>query len=130
MTLFASGESQTRARLESVFDNAPSEWIGHTFWEMQHLVNAVLRRVAADLRATGGVSWPDEATRLSVPDWVLQRLVAALGGDRAVGGRGARDRPAEGGGGADGYGQDPAAQHGAAGARVAGSATPATRRRA
>ena len=36
VTLFASGDSQTRARLESVFHTAPSEWIGHTYWEMQH----------------------------------------------------------------------------------------------
>ncbi len=43
VTMFASGDSQTRARLESVFDTAPSEWIGHTFWEMQHLVNAIRR---------------------------------------------------------------------------------------
>jgi glycosyltransferase involved in cell wall biosynthesis len=36
VTLFASGDSRTKARLESVFDEAPSEWIGHTFWELQH----------------------------------------------------------------------------------------------
>jgi hypothetical protein len=30
VTLFASGDSQTRARLDSVFPTAPSEWIGHT----------------------------------------------------------------------------------------------------
>ena len=40
VTLFASGDSQTRARLESVFHTAPSEWIGHTYWEMQHAVHA------------------------------------------------------------------------------------------
>jgi glycosyltransferase involved in cell wall biosynthesis len=40
VTLFASGDSQTRARLESVFATAPSEWIGHTFWEMRHAVHA------------------------------------------------------------------------------------------
>jgi len=43
VTLFASGDSQTRARLESVFDTAPSEWIGHTFWEMRHTVHAIRR---------------------------------------------------------------------------------------
>jgi glycosyltransferase involved in cell wall biosynthesis len=41
VTLFASGDSQTRARLEAVFQTAPSEWIGHTYWEMQHVVNAI-----------------------------------------------------------------------------------------
>ena len=43
VTLFASGDSQTRARLESVFHTAPSEWIGHTYWEMQHAVHAFLK---------------------------------------------------------------------------------------
>jgi len=41
VTLYASGDSQTRARLESVFSTAPSEWIGHTYWEMQHTVHAI-----------------------------------------------------------------------------------------
>ena len=43
VTLFASGDSQTRARLESVFHTAPSEWIGHTYWEMQHALHAFLK---------------------------------------------------------------------------------------
>jgi glycosyltransferase involved in cell wall biosynthesis len=38
VTLFASGDSRTTARLESVYDKAPSEWIGHTFWELRHAV--------------------------------------------------------------------------------------------
>ncbi|HEX6237480.1 MAG TPA: transcription antitermination factor NusB [Acidimicrobiales bacterium] len=78
------------------------------------LVNAVLRRVAADLRATGGVAWPDEATRLSVPDWVLQRLVADLGDDRAVAALEAMNRPAEVVTRPDGYVQDAASQQVAA----------------
>ncbi|MGI8758744.1 MAG: transcription antitermination factor NusB [Acidimicrobiales bacterium] len=44
------------------------------------LVNAVLRRVAA-----GPVTWPDAATRLSYPDWVVDRLVADLGEADAMG---------------------------------------------
>ena len=43
------------------------------------LVNAVLRRVAAT-----PVSWPDEATRLSYPDWIVDRLTADLGLDDAL----------------------------------------------
>jgi glycosyltransferase involved in cell wall biosynthesis len=43
VTLFASGDSKTNARLESFFQSAPSEWIGHTYWEMQHLVHAIRR---------------------------------------------------------------------------------------
>ncbi len=38
------------------------------------LVNAVLRRVSDT-----EVSWPDEATRLSYPDWIVERLTADLG---------------------------------------------------
>lgn len=43
------------------------------------LVNAVLRRVAST-----PVTWPDEATRLSYPDWVVDALVADLGADDAL----------------------------------------------
>ncbi|MGH3133038.1 MAG: glycosyltransferase family 4 protein [Gaiellaceae bacterium] len=49
VTLFASGDSQTRARLESVFQTAPSEWIGHTYWEMQHVVHAIRRGAKFDV---------------------------------------------------------------------------------
>ncbi|HSC92697.1 MAG TPA: glycosyltransferase family 4 protein [Gaiellaceae bacterium] len=40
--LYASGDSHTKAELRYVFDTAPSEWIGHTFWELQHAVAALL----------------------------------------------------------------------------------------
>jgi len=43
------------------------------------LVNAVLRRVAE-----AEVVWPDDATRLSYPDWIVERLVADLGRDDAI----------------------------------------------
>lgn len=43
VTLFASGDSHTRAQLEAVFPVAPSEWIGHTFWELRHTVSCLLR---------------------------------------------------------------------------------------
>ena len=43
VTLFASGDSRTKARLESVYDVAPSEWIGHTFWELRHTVSCLVR---------------------------------------------------------------------------------------
>lgn len=42
------------------------------------LVNAVLRKVA-----TAPVAWPDDATRLSYPDWIVARLTTDLGGDDA-----------------------------------------------
>jgi len=43
------------------------------------VVNAVLRRVAS-----APVSWPDVATELSYPDWIVDRLTADLGRDRAL----------------------------------------------
>jgi glycosyltransferase involved in cell wall biosynthesis len=49
VTLFASGDSQTRARLDAVFHTAPSEWIGHTYWEMQHTVFALRRSEGFDV---------------------------------------------------------------------------------
>jgi glycosyltransferase involved in cell wall biosynthesis len=43
VVLFASGESETDAELEAVFETAPSEWIGHTYWELQHALRALSR---------------------------------------------------------------------------------------
>jgi len=43
------------------------------------LVNAVLRKVAG-----APVAWPDDATRLSYPDWIVERLTADLGADVAI----------------------------------------------
>jgi glycosyltransferase involved in cell wall biosynthesis len=43
VTLFASGDSHTKARLEAVYETAPSEWIGHTFWELRHAVSCLSR---------------------------------------------------------------------------------------
>src|SRR5918999_301827 len=36
VTLFASGDSRTNAKLEYAFRRAPSDRIGQTFWELQH----------------------------------------------------------------------------------------------
>jgi glycosyltransferase involved in cell wall biosynthesis len=43
VTLFASGDSHTRATLESVFRTAPSDRIGQTYWELQHAVACFAR---------------------------------------------------------------------------------------
>lgn len=45
------------------------------------LVNAVLRRVA---EAGEPDRWPDEATRLSYPDWIIAELTGHLGADAAA----------------------------------------------
>jgi 16S rRNA (cytosine967-C5)-methyltransferase len=59
------------AAVSSAVDVAPARARG--------LVNAVLRRVA-----DAPVDWPDDATRLSYPDWLVDRLVADLGRDDAL----------------------------------------------
>src|SRR5918998_4992109 len=69
------------------------------------LVNAVLRRVADT-----PVEWPDDATRLSYPDWVVARLTEDLGREDALAALAAMDRPAEPVERADGYVQDRASQ--------------------
>jgi 16S rRNA (cytosine967-C5)-methyltransferase len=69
------------------------------------LVNAVLRRVA-----DAPVEWPDEATRLSYPEWVVERLTADLGEADALGALEEMDRPAEAVERPDGYVQDRASQ--------------------
>jgi glycosyltransferase involved in cell wall biosynthesis len=43
VVLFASGDSRTKGVLDAVFPTAPSEWIGHTYWELQHAVRALSR---------------------------------------------------------------------------------------
>ena len=49
VTLFASGDSQTRAKLHAVFETAPSELIGRTFWELQHVISCYERHDQFDV---------------------------------------------------------------------------------
>jgi 16S rRNA (cytosine967-C5)-methyltransferase len=69
------------------------------------LVNAVLRRVA-----TAPVVWPDDATRLSYPDWIVERLRADLGDDEALGALEVMNTAPPVTARADGYVQDLASQ--------------------
>jgi 16S rRNA (cytosine967-C5)-methyltransferase len=69
------------------------------------VVNAVLRRVAK-----APVAYPDQATELSYPDWIIDRLRADLGPDRALEALVAMNQPAEVSVRDDGYTQDPASQ--------------------
>jgi len=39
VTLFASGDSRTKAKLDYVYPVAPSEWIGRSFWELRHALH-------------------------------------------------------------------------------------------
>jgi glycosyltransferase involved in cell wall biosynthesis len=43
VTLFASGDSRTKAKLEAVYPVAPSRHIGHTFWELNHALSCYAR---------------------------------------------------------------------------------------
>jgi glycosyltransferase involved in cell wall biosynthesis len=36
VTLFASGDSHTKAKLSYVYEEAPSQWIGRSHWELNH----------------------------------------------------------------------------------------------
>jgi 16S rRNA (cytosine967-C5)-methyltransferase len=69
------------------------------------LVNAVLRRVSEH-----DVVWPDEPTRLSYPDWIVERLRRDLGPDDAMAALEAMNRSPPVTERADGYVQDLASQ--------------------
>ena len=43
VTLFASGDSRTKAELAGAFTEAPSRQIGRTFWELQHALSCFAR---------------------------------------------------------------------------------------
>ena len=70
--------------------------------------NAVLRKVAADVEA--GVEWPDPATELSYPDWVVAALTESLGEKQALAALRVMNEPAEATEREDGYTQDLASQ--------------------
>jgi len=72
---------------------------------VQGLCTAVLRGVA-DYQPT----WPGPAVELSVPDWLIDRLVADLGLDDALAALAAMNRPAPAVVRDDGYYQDRASQ--------------------
>jgi 16S rRNA (cytosine967-C5)-methyltransferase len=88
---------------------AVSETVAVAPKSVRGLVNAVLRKVATD-----PVRWPDDAVRLSVPDWVVERLTADLGAEDALAALEAMNEPAEVTERADGYVQDLASQQVAA----------------
>ena len=72
------------------------------------LVNAVLRKVASQPLAQ--VAWPDLATRLSYPDWIVRRCVAELGEADAIAALEQMNVPPPVTERADGYVQDLASQ--------------------
>jgi 16S rRNA (cytosine967-C5)-methyltransferase len=73
------------------------------------VVNAVLRRVAAGLES-GPLTWPDPATELSYPDWIVSSLSKDLGPDAAREALLTMNEPAQATYREDGYIQDRASQ--------------------
>lgn len=88
---------------------AVAETVAEVSGPARGLVNAVLRRVAESL-ASGPVSWPDLATELSYPAWMVERLAADLGRAGARQALEAMNRPGVLSMRPDGYAQDLASQ--------------------
>jgi 16S rRNA (cytosine967-C5)-methyltransferase len=90
-------------------DTPPHAAVGETVEavprKVRGLVNAVLRRVASAPR-----DYPGDATRLSYPDWIVERLVADLGPADAIAALEAMNEPAEVTERDDGYVQDRGSQ--------------------
>jgi 16S rRNA (cytosine967-C5)-methyltransferase len=73
------------------------------------VVNAILRRVAAQL-AAGPVTWPDVATELSYPDWIVARFARDWGPEAGRMALESMNQSAPVTTRADGYAQDRASQ--------------------
>jgi 16S rRNA (cytosine967-C5)-methyltransferase len=84
---------------------AVGETVGLAPRAARGFVNAVLRRVAS-----APIEWPDLATELSYPDWIVERLVADLGSTDAIAALVRMNEPAPVTERADGYRQDSASQ--------------------
>lgn len=82
--------------------------VGATPKPARGLANAVLRRVADDVAS--GLVWPDEATRLSYPNWIIDQLAERVGPDAAAAALESMNRPAITNVRDDGYVQDPASR--------------------
>lgn len=96
----AFGGVAPHAAVSTTVDAAPKPARG--------LVNAVLRRIADDVSA--GITWPDRATELSYPDWIVGALTERLGSEAAAAALEAMNRAATTHVRDDGYVQDAASQ--------------------
>ena len=56
VTLFASGDSQTKAKLSAVFETAPSEWIGRSHFELLHTLPCYTPTSSTSSASTRGCS--------------------------------------------------------------------------
>lgn len=74
------------------------------------VANAVLRKLATEANNGTFPAWPNEATRLSYPTWILKKLSLDLGESEAAESLEAMNEPAKVARRADGYVQDEASQ--------------------
>jgi 16S rRNA (cytosine967-C5)-methyltransferase len=88
---------------------AVSATVGEVRGPGRSVVNAVLRRVAAE-STHGTVTWPNRATQLSYPDWIVDRLARDIGQAQAEAALEQMNRPATVTVRSDGYIQDQASQ--------------------
>ncbi len=99
-------DTPSHAAVSTTVDVAPRRARG--------LVNAVLRRVSENPIApdagVGSDRWPNAATWLSYPDWILERLSNDLGEDVAISSLQAMNNPAPAQRREDGYVQDVASR--------------------
>jgi 16S rRNA (cytosine967-C5)-methyltransferase len=96
------------AELRTPRHAAVSATVGAAPKRYRSLVNAVLRRVADRLESD--IDWPDDATELSYPDWIVRRLRQDLGEVDADASLLTMNRPATVHRRDDGYTQDPSSQ--------------------
>lgn len=89
---------------------ALSEMVGEAPDWSRGFVNAVLRKVAAAVESDAGIVWPDLATELSYPDWIVDTLEGELGEESAHRALRSMNAPAIVHRRSDGYVQDPASQ--------------------
>ena len=58
VTLFASGDSRTKAKLEAIFEHAPSELIGRAVPELRHVLSCYERSEDFDpVRRSPSLEW-------------------------------------------------------------------------
>lgn len=91
---------------------AVRETVAHAPEWSQGFANAVLRKVAAEYEAEESqpLVWPDLATELSYPDWIVRTLTESLGAERAEAAMRSMNEPAITNVRDDGYVQDPASE--------------------
>lgn len=118
--MLTKADHQVRAALRlgayqlRFLDTAPhaavSATVGAVRGPGRGVVNAVLRKLAVEAERGTFPDWPNEATRLSYPTWIVKKLEQDLGANEAVEALQAMNVAASVSRRADGYVQDMASQ--------------------